>query len=91
MVFLEKLNPVANQKTDSEAPDFETALSKLESIVTKMEAGELTLEQALKHFEQGIALARECQQALGKAEQRIQALIAENNQPLEPSNEGLDN
>lgn len=90
MVFLEKLNPVANKKTDSDGPDFEAALSKLESIVTKMEAGELTLEEALKHFEQGISLARQCQQALSKAELRVQTLIAENNPSLEPPSEGLE-
>lgn len=81
---------MANKKIDSsEVPDFEAALKKLESIVTKMEAGELTLEQALKHFEQGISLARQCQQALSKAEQRVQELIAAD-APLTPPDEKLE-
>jgi exodeoxyribonuclease VII small subunit len=84
LVLLIILNPVANKKTEDTIPDFEGALKKLESIVTKMEGGELTLEQALKHFEQGVTLARQCQQALRQAEQRVQELIGENNLPQDP-------
>ncbi len=75
---------MANKKTDSTVPDFEGALKKLGSIVEKMEGGELTLEQALKQFEQGVTLARQCQQALREAEQRVQELIGENNAPTDP-------
>ena len=39
-----------------------------------MEAGELTLEQSLQCFEQGIRLTRECQKALTEAEQRVEIL-----------------
>ncbi len=55
--------------------DFEKALSELESIVRKMEDGQLSLEQSLEAFEQGISLTRQCQQALTTAEQRVQTLI----------------
>ena len=55
--------------------DFEKALSELESIVRKMEHGQLSLEQSLEAFEQGIGLTRQCQQALASAEQRVQTLI----------------
>ncbi len=55
--------------------DFEKALSELESIVRKMEDGQLSLEQSLEAFEQGISLTRQCQQALASAEQRVQTLI----------------
>jgi exodeoxyribonuclease VII small subunit len=54
--------------------DFEKSLSELEQLVEKMEGGDLTLEDALKHFERGITLTRECQQALAEAEQKVQIL-----------------
>lgn len=53
---------------------FEKSLTELENIVQQLEAGELSLEDALKRYEQGIALVRQCQAALEQAEQRIQAL-----------------
>ncbi|MBT3737312.1 MAG: exodeoxyribonuclease VII small subunit, partial [Gammaproteobacteria bacterium] len=43
---------------------FEESLAKLEGLVEKMEAGELSLEDSLKTFEEGVKLTRECQQAL---------------------------
>jgi len=54
--------------------DFEHSLSELEQLVEKMESGELSLEQSLAAFEQGIKLTRECQQMLSKAEQKVQVL-----------------
>jgi exodeoxyribonuclease VII small subunit len=53
---------------------FETKLSELEAIAQKMEQGELGLEDALKYFEKGVKLARECQAVLKTAEQTIQTL-----------------
>lgn len=58
--------------------DFEKALSELEQLVSKMETGDLSLEESLISFEQGISLTRECQEALKKAEQRIQLLTESN-------------
>ena len=54
---------------------FEESLAKLESLVEKMEAGELSLEDSLKTFEEGVKLTRECQQALAQAEQKVKILI----------------
>ena len=59
---------------------FESALADLEALVTRMEGGELTLEDSLAAFEQGIALTRQCQQALTAAEQRVQLLMERNGQ-----------
>jgi exodeoxyribonuclease VII small subunit len=70
-------NQVTNKKDKTDIPDFEAALKKLESIVTNMEGGELTLEQALKEFETGVSLARQCQSAIQHAEQRITQLMAD--------------
>ena len=55
---------------------FEKALSELEALVERMETGELTLEESLKSFEQGIALTRSCQQALTEAEQKVEILTS---------------
>ncbi|MEQ8409505.1 MAG: exodeoxyribonuclease VII small subunit [Gammaproteobacteria bacterium] len=57
--------------------NFEKSLSELEDLVSAMEDGDLTLEQSLKAFEQGIKLTRECQTALKQAEQKVQVLLDE--------------
>ncbi len=54
--------------------DFEQSLRELENLVEKLEHGELPLEDALKHFERGVALTRECQTALKAAEARVELL-----------------
>ena len=58
--------------------DFEKSLDTLEALVDDMENGDLSLEESLKAFEQGIKLTRECQSALSHAEQKVQMLIEEN-------------
>ncbi len=69
----------------AEEPSFDATLSELESIVQKMEQGDLPLEEALKQFEQGIALVRLAQQKLDQAEQKVQILLSEGgNERLEP-------
>lgn len=55
---------------------FETSLTQLQTIVTQLEKGELSLEESLQQFEKGISLARECQEILNKAEQKIEILSA---------------
>lgn len=54
---------------------FETALSRLEEIVTDLEKGELSLEQSLKLFEEGVKLARLCNARLEEAEGKVEILI----------------
>lgn len=56
--------------------DFEATLDELEQLVERMEQGEMPLEDSLKDFERGIALTRQCQQALKDAEQKVQQLSA---------------
>ena len=60
-------------------PDFETSLQRLESIVDTLESGELSLEESLKIFEEGVALTRSCQKSLNEAEQRVKQLTIETN------------
>lgn len=55
--------------------DFEQSLSTLESLVTRMEQGDMPLEESLQAFEAGIALTRECQTRLAAAEQQVNKLI----------------
>ncbi len=56
--------------------DFEKKLSRLEEIVQKMEGGDLTLDDSLKLFEEGIKLSRDCQGQLTKAEAQVKKLVA---------------
>lgn len=53
----------------------EDTLTQLEALVEKMETGELSLEESLNAFEQGIALTKHCQTALKAAEDKVQSLI----------------
>ncbi len=64
-------------KKDS-PPNFEAALEELETLVEQMEAGEITLERSLQHFERGIVLTRTCQEALKSAEQKVEILLKNN-------------
>ena len=60
------------------AVNFEEALEELEALVEQMEDGDLSLEESLAAFEKGVRLARECQDALKHAEQRVQILLKQN-------------
>ena len=57
------------------AADFEQSLNALEALVNKMEQGDLTLEQSLEAFSNGIQLTRECQTRLAEAEQQVNLLL----------------
>ncbi len=54
---------------------FEKALEKLEKIVAALEEGDLSLDDSLKQYEEGIKLARACQQKLDKAKAKIETLM----------------
>lgn len=70
---------------------FEESLEQLEKIVAQLEDGELSLEESLKLFENGIKLSRLCQERLNHAERRIEVLLRdEDGKPaLEPLGETL--
>ena len=57
---------------------FEQSLSELESLVKQMESGDMSLEESLKAFEQGVKLTRHCQTALNEAEQKVHQLLEQN-------------
>jgi len=69
------------QSKDKE-PTFEAALDKLEKAVAKLEGGELTLEQALAYFEEGIGLIRRCESHLRRAEGKLRELLEGENGEL---------
>lgn len=58
----------------SAPPTFEAALAELETIVAKMESGELALEEALAAHKRGLELARHCQGVLAQAQQQVRVL-----------------
>ena len=74
------------KKTDA-APNLEKTLDSLESLVEQMESGDLSLDESLKAFEQGVRLTRQAQQALQAAEQKVRILLQdeEDPQPFEPA------
>jgi exodeoxyribonuclease VII small subunit len=55
--------------------DFEQSLADLQTLVERLENGELSLEDSLSAFENGIRLTRDCQSALAQAEQKVQVLL----------------
>ncbi len=74
-------------------PTFEEALSQLEALVARLEAGDLPLEEALRAFEEGVRLTRLCAARLEDAERRVHLLTRtpegkEQEGPFDPGNEG---
>jgi exodeoxyribonuclease VII small subunit len=67
--------PEAHDSSPAAPPVFEQSLAQLEALVTRLESGELPLDEALASFEQGVRLTRECQGALSTAQQKVQLLL----------------
>ena len=66
---------------DNKAPDFEEALAELESLVERLERGDLPLDEALKTFERGVELTRHCQSSLKAAQQKVEILLKRGSSP----------
>ena len=60
--------------SDTSIKDFEAAIAELESVVKKLEEGDLPLEQSLVLYERGVQLSRFCHARLEEAERRIEIL-----------------
>ena len=58
---------------------FEDAFQKLEAIVKKLEDGNLSLEESLKAFEEGVRLSRFCSKKLDEAEKKVEILLKDSN------------
>ena len=61
--------------------DFEKALAELESLVQRLERGDVPLDEALRTFERGVALTRQCQARLQAAQQKVEILLKRSGQP----------
>jgi len=77
-----------DKNTETETASFEDAMEQLEDSVARLESGDLTLEESLEVFEQGVAASRICAQRLVQTRKRVQALIVK--QGSEMSLEFLD-
>ncbi|MFP8881954.1 MAG: exodeoxyribonuclease VII small subunit [Myxococcota bacterium] len=69
--------PITSEEGADSEPSFEQALARLESIVDRLEQGDLALESALTDFEEGVKLTRRCAGELADAERRIEVLVRE--------------
>jgi exodeoxyribonuclease VII small subunit len=82
--------PKADQNAGSDtsdkglAQDFERSLAELEAIIDKLEQGELSLDESLRHFERGVQLTRVCQNALKQAEQKVEILLRKSGEDFAP-------
>lgn len=62
-----------SKKTET-GPDFEKTLAELEKLVSNLEEGDLSLDESLSGFKQGIELTRQCQTVLDNAQQTVEQL-----------------
>ncbi len=70
------MNPTPSKKPEPpKKPDFERSLARLEEVVRRLENANLSLDEAMKLFEEGVELSRECQQQLEQAEGRVEVLL----------------
>ena len=67
--------------SDNKPVDFENALAELESLVERLERGDVPLDEALRTFERGVALTRHCQTCLQTAQQKVEILLKRSGQP----------
>ncbi|MBI1750581.1 MAG: exodeoxyribonuclease VII small subunit [Acidobacteria bacterium] len=70
------MSQTANKKPEApKKADFERSLARLEEVVQKLEGANLSLDDAMKLFEEGVQLSRECQKQLAEAEARVEILL----------------
>ena len=69
--------PAKKQETKNSEPTFESAVTRLESIVEQMESDKLPLEDLLVRYEEGVKLVKLCSEKLGAAEKRIEIITRE--------------
>jgi exodeoxyribonuclease VII small subunit len=60
--------------------DYEASIAELESLVERLEQGDISLEESLKLYESGVLITRDCQEALSQAEQKVQLLLRQGDQ-----------
>jgi exodeoxyribonuclease VII small subunit len=73
------------QKNDISKMSFEEAIKQLNSIVTKIEQGEIALQDSLGQYERGMALIKHCREVLSGAEKRIEKITESETKPKKSS------
>lgn len=68
-------NPAAKKPEPAKKPEFERSLARLEEVVRKLESPQLSLDEAMRLFEEGVTLSRECQKQLEEAEGKVEILL----------------
>jgi exodeoxyribonuclease VII small subunit len=85
--------PSAKKPEPAKKPEFERSLARLEEVVRRLESPQLSLDEAMKLFEEGVALSRECQKQLEEAEGKVEILLKKADgkltaEPFEPEGDG---
>jgi exodeoxyribonuclease VII small subunit len=70
-------------KKESEKQKFEEALEELEKVVERLESGELSLDDSLAAFEEGVRLVKFCNQKLTEVEKKIELLVKDKDGKLQ--------
>ena len=82
---------MSNDDCDKKPLSFEQALAELGQLVTKLEAGELSLESSIDAYKRGVELIRFCTEQLDKVERQVQILDGELLKPFSPEDQnGVD-
>jgi len=88
-----QMSSAANKPADAPRKgEFEKSLTRLEEVVKRLESTDLSLDEAMKLFEEGVKLSRDCQKQLEEAEGRVEILLKKADgkivaQPFDPENE----
>jgi exodeoxyribonuclease VII small subunit len=84
-------SPAEATAMDEIPMDFEASLAELEGLVERLEQGDMPLDDALRSFERGVALTRQCQGALKAAQQKVEILLKNSvNADPEPFTDGSE-
>jgi exodeoxyribonuclease VII small subunit len=86
------MSSTPNKAEPQRKGDFEKSLARLEEVVKRLENTELSLDEAMNLFEEGVKLSRECQKQLEEAEGRVEILLKKADgkiaaAPFEPDDE----
>lgn len=87
------MSSAVNKATEPQRKgDFEKSLTRLEEVVKRLESPDLSLDEAMKLFEEGVKLSRDCQKQLEEAEGRVEILLKKADgkiaaEPYEPEDE----
>ena len=86
-------SPAPKKPEPAKKQEFEKSLARLEEVVRKLESPQLSLDEAMKLFEEGVVLSRECQKQLEEAEGRVEILLKKADgalaaEPFEPEGDG---